>query len=453
MRTKLILIAVLLAGMVVLANWLTGRYLASIVDGHLQHLADANEQAALDYGSLRINPALGSLTLHNLAFRNEHGLLQSEKIRGSLPYADIWRALRHGGSSPEEQIRSFQLNIENLSYRSAGSNEAGRDTTGETAGSTNTSAALKIETTPLTVDFASIVYNGHLEELFTLFATNTPPRWNHRITLNFRRIDSDGTLPAEALFLSALSGYHLPQEIDRFGLQIRYLAGERSANITNFRIAAPKFSFHGVGDFSYTDNGWPDAPASFSTRYELSAVTQDLARIPLSETLGGFSMDSLSISSSVTVDDGDAVTGRHPLVLPGETSFRMSGLYWYPSEVLTDRYGMLLGMVGITDQRLPVRALSADYRNYRDTLFVDEAMLMTDPFDALLQAIVATPDDGRPDVTLGSVTFVRTSAAFNDFIDGIEGLFLIELPRRDGRLHLEFSGDPRAPDFDLELPG
>ncbi len=443
MRTKLILFLIVLAGILILANWLAGRHLSSKVDQQLRIIAESQESVSYDYQSLHINPALGAITIEKLSFEDDESILYTENIRGSLPYADIWRVLRQGGEAPADQIRSFRLNTRSISLHSKNSDN-GPD--GDNMGQTSFSAQ------PITLRSLDIVYNGKLDQVSGMFTGDKPPEANHRINISANDLSSDGEIPEHIGSVPILAGYHFPGQIDQLNLQIRYLAEEQTAQITSMKLVAPNATFRAGGTLRYDEQGWPDTPANIELHYDLNAKTKDIARLPLSDAIGGFSMDSLSISSSIETDMASMLTDRHPLTIPGETSLYLSNIHWYPASRLTEQYGMLFNMLAVNGQRLPLRSLQADYQNTRDTLRVREAVFRTEPFDALLRATVLMPTEQRPEIVDGSLTFIRTSADFNDFVDGIEGLFQLELPRRDGRLHLPFRGDPASPDFDLNLP-
>lgn len=447
MRTKLIIFVVVLAGILILANWLSGQYLASRLDRQLQQIAETDAQFSYEYSTLRVNPAMGSLTIRDLLVHEGNSRYQVGKIRGSMPYADIWRVIRHGSNNPAEQIHSFRLSVTSLTI--AGQ-EADRqpDSNGVHSDSGNTSIAAS----PATVRTLNIVYNGRLDELLALFTNDRTPQQNHSFNLSIRNISSGKALSQMLHEAPVLADYHIPQEISQFGIQARYLAYEKKITISTMRMTAPGFTFRGGGEIHYGDQGWPENPESVLLNYDFNASTRDMARIQLSDILGGLSMDTLSVTSQIETDDPSLFGRRHPLAIPGETTLYLGNLHWYPSDRITEQYGMLFGMFGISERQLPIRSFRTTYHNSGDTLRINDALLATDPFDARLEAVVATPMGRRADIVDGSVTFVRTSAAFNDFVDGLEGLFQFDLPRRDGRLHFRFTGDPQAPDFDLNLP-
>ncbi len=422
MRTKIFITIILIFGVLFLINFLSGRYLASRVDQQLQQIADTDDRISYEYSSLKVNPAFGSLTINDLSFYGEDDTYEAERIRGSLTYADIWRIIRNRSDHPLSNIRSFQVTVNALQAGSA-----------------------------TTVRTVNLLYSGRMDELVTLTLDDQAPRYDHRITLTLLDISNSGAAPGHSGLLPVLQYLHLPEHINQFNTQLHYRAGEQRIALNNLRLKSPELVLTANGELRYGESGWPLSPENITLDYELDASTRDLAKLPLSNTLGGFSMDTLSVHSRFRLDDIAAFGNRHPLTYPGETTLYLGNIHWYPPDQLIEQYGLLFGMLDISEERLPVRNFRTHYRNTGDTLRINESTLSTEPFDAAIQALVHTPADQRPEILNGSITFVRTGAAFNDFVDGVEGLFAIELPRRDGQLHFEFSGDPGSPDFDLNL--
>lgn len=436
MRAKLIIGFFVLIAALILANWLAGRMLASQIDLQLRQFAETEERIGYEHEKISVNPAFGSLTIEKLAYESDNEHIQAQTIIGSLTYADMWRIIRQRSGNPLENIRSFRVTA-----------ESAKMTFSPDISSSHKSVA---ETISLRFETLTVIYNGRMDELSGILKEDRTPDHNHRINISTEEIAISGIPPIREADIPLVAGYKLPENIERASLQIRYLAQNQKASLSAFRIESPELMFRANGLITYGDTGWPREPESWSLDYDLSARTHDIARLPLSPRLGGFSMDTMSVSSSVSFDHIHA--GSHPLTLPGENTLYLGNITWYPPDHLTEQYGMMFSMFGISEQQLPVRALDAKWEHRNDTLRIEDATFYTEPFDALLRAIVSIPGNGDTDIVEGSVRFIRTSADFSDFIDGFEGLFQIELPRKDGRIHLEFSGDPRSPDLDIELP-
>ncbi len=440
MRTKLIIIVLLLFGLLFFLNWAGGRYLAGLVTKEFDRLASKDDQVEYRYDKLTVNPAFGSLTIKNLVFHHHGNLIKARRISGSLTHADIWRMLRKGSSEPLAQIQSFRIMMEDLEFH---------DTP------TGISDISQRENDPfqwlfgesMTTGNLSLYYNGRLDELLQITANSQPPRYNHRISLSMDDIRFHEEIPEQLMTLPVFSGYFFPEYLEQLSLQIRYQAESKTAKLSSLRIQSHSIALRTSGDLSYGDHGWPSHPESWNLNYMLHAATHEFARLPLPGKLGGFSMDTLSVSSTVSFDDSQR--DRHPFTLPGETSAYLGDIWWYPSLTLTDQYGLVFGMFGISDKELPIQSIQAQWKNTGDTLRIHDAVLSTDLFDAKIKSTITIPSGHRADILEGSIRFTRTSAAFNDFVDGFEGLFRIELPRKDGQLHIEFSGDPRSPRFNF----
>ena len=440
MRTKLILIVLLLFGLLFFLNWAGGRYLAGLVTKEFDRLASKDDQVEYRYDKLTINPAFGSLTIKNFIFRHRGNRIEVSRVSGSLTHADIWRVLRKGSREPLAQIQSFRIMMEDLEFHDS---------------PTGIPAIMQRDNDPFQWLFGesmmtgslSLYYNGRLDELLRITESSRPPQDNHRISLSMDDIRFHEQIPEQLMSLPVFSGYFFPENIEKLSLQIRYLAESKTTKLSSLRIQTHGISLRTSGDLSYGDHGWPSHPESWNLSYMLYASTHELARLPLPGKLGGFSMDTLSVSSTVSFDDSQR--DRHPFTLPGETSVYLGDIRWYPSTTLTEQYGLMFGMFGLSGKELPIQSIQARWDNTGDTLRIHDSVISTDQFDARINSVIAIPTGRRADILEGSISFTRTSAALNDFIDGVEGLFRIELPRKDGQLHFEFSGDPRSPHFNF----
>ncbi len=436
MRTKLILSALVLAGLLFLLNWAAGRYLASVVTQQFDRVAKTHAQTEYSYDRISVNPAFGSLTISDLIFRQQDNVVEIEQITGSLTHADLWRILRKGSHDPFAQIRSFRIRIEELVAHNASAGSSG-------AHSRDNDPFQWLFGESVMVRRAYLLYNGHMDELLQIAASKEPPQYNHRISMSLDDIVLHEEIPEQLMALPIFSGYRFPDFMEQVALQIQYRSDRKTATLSSLRISAPGLSFRTSGDISFSKEGWPAEPDSWNLKYMLRAATPELTRLPLPGKLGGFAMDTLSVTSDISFDH--EMRDRHPLTLPGENSVYLGGVRWYPSSELIRQYGMMLGMFGLPENELPVHSIRANWINRSDTLRIRDTRLSTEPFDARIQAIVAIPPGEHATILDGSVTFSRTSAAFNDFVDGVEGLFQIKLPRKDGQLHFEFYGDPQAP--------
>lgn len=441
MRTKLIIGVILLFGLLFLLNWAAGRYLASLVTHQLDRMAAVDERVEYRYDSVDMNPAFGSLTIDSLGIRHEDNWIKARRITGSLTHADLWRVLRKGAHDPLPQIRSFRIRMEEIAIMEL----TDADNAPEPPHADDISLWPFSES--VMIDRVNILYNGNMDELMQLAGRTRPPEHNHRVSISLDEILFHEEIPEQLRSLPVFSGYRFPEFIDQLTLQIRYRAHKNTASLTSLRIDTPGLYLRTSGDLIYGEQGWPDRPEHWKLDYELDAATYELARLPLPGKMGGFVMDTLSVNSTISFDH--TLRHRHPFTLPGETYVYLGDIRWYPSTALTEQYGLIFGMFGLSESELPVQSIRASWSNREDTLRFKDSEISTEPFDATLDAVVAMPPAQRSRILDGSVTFTRTSAAFNDFIDGVEGLFRIELPRNDGQLYFEFSGDPLSPEFDF----
>ena len=436
MRTRLIISALLLAGLLFLLNWAAGRYLASVVTQQFDRVARFHTQTEYTYDRISVNPAFGSLTIRDLVFRQKDNMIEVEKITGSLTHADLWRILRKGSQDPLAQIHSFRLRLEELVAHDASEGSSG-------ANLQDNDPFQWLFGESVMVRRAYLLYNGRMDELLQIAASRKPPIYNHRISLSLDEITFHEVIPEQLTALPIFSGYRFPDSMEQVAMQLRYRADRKTATLNSLRISAPGLYFNTSGEISFREEGWPAEPDSWNLRYTLRAATPDLARLPLPGKIGEFVMDTLSVTSDISFDH--EMRDRHPLTLPGENSVYLGTVRWYPSAELIRQYGMMLGMFGLPENELPVHFIRANWVNSNDTLRVRNTSISTDPFDTRIQAIIAIPAVERATILDGSVIFTRTSAAFNDFVDGVEGLFQIELPRKNGQLHFEFHGDLQAP--------
>lgn len=440
MRTKLIIAAVVLFGLLFLLNWAAGRYLASLLTHQLDRMAAVDERVHR-YASVDVNPAFGSLTIDSLGIRHEDTWIKASRITGSLTHADLWRVLRKGAHDPLTQIHSFRIRMEDVAIM-------------ELPGAVNRPEPPQTDDLSLwpfsesvMIDRVNILYNGNMDELMQLAGRTRPPEQNHRVSISLDEILFHEEIPEQLRSLPVFSGYRFPEFIDQLTLQVRYRAYKNTASLTSLRIDTPGLYLRTSGDLIYGEQGWPNRPEHWNLDYELDATTHELARLPLPGNMGGFAMDTLSVNS--TIRFAHSQRHHHPFTLPGETYMYLGDIRWYPSTALTEEYGLIFGMFGRSENELPVQSIRASWSNREDTLRIKDSEISTEPFDATLDAVVAIPPKQRSRILDGSVTFTRTSAAFNDFIDGVEGLFRIELPRKNGQLYFEFSGDPLSPEFNF----
>ncbi len=473
MKTRLIIIVILLAGILFLLNRLTGYYVASIMDRQLQQITEIDPRIHYQRDSFSVNPVSGSLDIEMLTLKKEDTLFEVKKISGSLTFTDILRILISRSDTSFASIRSFHLTADSLSiYRLA----ERKSNSGNPSVTANPFAIHRITdghsddrnpsfpedtfrdtghfaaTEELAIREIQLMYKGRPDELINLTSHLHLPRHNHHITLLVNTIacDADGEIYKQITSLPALRNYKMPDHVDRLSLQVHYDADRFAANFDRLHLDAPGLTLRGTGTIHYRKESRWNQPESWEVSYDLDAVTHELARLPLPGILGGFSMDTLSVSSALRFDHSE--TSRHPFLLPGKTSLYLEDIQWYPSSRLTEQYGLLFGMFGFSEQQLPVQSFQATWQPSEDTLRIDEITLSKKMFDVRMHAIVARSDGRWSPVLEGSLTFLRTSEAFKEVIDGIETLFRVELPRRDGYLHFEFSGDPKSPDFDFQLP-
>lgn len=440
MRTKLILFVLLLIGLLAFLNWAGGRYLASLITQQLDHFATADDRVEYRYDKLAVNPAFGSVTIKNLIFHHHGNLIETDRITGSLTHADIWRVIRKGSSEPLAQIRTFRLRMKDLAFYDSPSGIAGvHPREGD--------PFQWLFGESMMIGSMSLYYNGRLDELLRITGNTQPPAYNHRISMSLYEIEFHEEIPEQLMSLPVFSGYYFPEFIEQLTFQLRYLAEDKTAKLSSLRIQTPGLSLRTSGDLSYGEQGWPSHPESWNLNYILHAATHELARLPLPGNLGGFSMDTLSVTSNVSFDE--AQRDRHPFSLPGKTSAYLGDIWWYPSPAITQQYGLIFGMFGLSEKELPVQSIRARWDNTGDTLRIYDTVISTDPFDARINSVVSMPSGRRAEILEGSIRFSRTSAAFNDFVDGLEGLLRIDLPRRDGQLLFEFSGDPKSPHFNF----
>ena len=438
MRRKLIISIILLAGLIFVLNWAIGQYLTSIVKQQLDQLAADDDRLEYRYDKVSVNPALGSLSIHGLAFFRQGNLVEATKITASLTHADVWRVVQRGSRDPLAQIQSFRIQVKDLSIHDSPDGIS-------SIHQRNIDPFQWLFGESVVIRRAHLLYNGRMDELFQLAHNTHPPSHNHRISLSLYDIEFHEEIPDQLRSLPVFSGYRFPESIRQFSLQIRYRAEKKTATLSSLRINTPGLHLRTSGNICYGEQGWPEQPESWSLNYTLQAATHEIARLPLSGRLGSFSMDTLSVTSKVSFDD--TRRNRHPFTLPGETSLFLGEISWYPSPSLTQQYGFLFGLFGFSNKELPFQSIQANWTNSNDTLRIHDTVFSTEPFDAKINIVAATPSDRRPEILDGSLTFIRTSAAFNDFVDGLEGLFKIELPRKNGELHITFSGDPQTPEI------
>jgi hypothetical protein len=438
MRIKLIITLLLFAGILIFLNWAAGRYLASIVTDQFDRIVIAHDQMDYSYEKVSVNPAFGSLTIRDLSFRQMGRTVEVNQITGSLTHADLWRVLRKGSRNPLAHIYSFRIRAEGLEVHDApdGSIHMNRD---------NADAFQWLFGESVKVRRALFFYNGRMDELMQLAGSPQPPDHNHRISISLDDVTFHEEIPELLASLPVFSGYRFPGYLDQVALQIRYKAEQKSATLNSLRITAPTLFLRTNGEFIYEEPGWPWDPGSWNANYILRASTRELGRLPLPHKMGSFNMDTLSVTSRLQSLGRE--TDRHALLLPGETTAFLGNVRWYPSSALVQQYGILLGMFGLPDNELPIHSVRANWKNENDTLLIDNTVISTEPFDAKLEAVVAMAPGQRANVVDGALTFTRTSAVFNDFVDGVEGLFRITFPRRDGRIHIKFHGDPMSPAF------
>lgn len=438
MRTKLIISLLLFAGILIFLNWSAGRYLASVVTDQFDRIARTNDQMDYSYDRISVNPALGSLTVRALSFSQNGHTMEVNQITGSLTHADLWRVVRKGSRNPLAHIHSFRIRAEHLVIHDKPLiiNLLPRD-------DHNTFREFIGES--VSVRRALFSYNGRMDELMTLTDSGKPPDHNHRISISLDGITRHGDTPETPSTTPLLPNYPLPEQLRNVALQIRYNADHKTAILNALRIETPDLYIRTDGDFHYDEPGWPRSPASWRMSYILQAGTREMSPLSLPRGLGSFHLDTLSVTGHLI--SKKQKTDHPVLLLPGETSVYLGALRWNPPDPLVQQYSMLLGMLGLPDMELPVRSLQGRWRSENDTLRISDTVIATEPFDAELNSVLVLVPGEPADVLQGSLTFHRTSAAFNDFVDGVEGLFRIRFPRVNGRIHIDFHGDPRSLTF------
>lgn len=449
MRIRLFITALLLIALLLFLNRAAGRYLSAMVSQQLDMLAGSNQQMQYNYDRLKINPAFGSLTIEELTFLDDENRIFMKEVTGSLTYADIWRVMRKRSLHPADQIRSFRIQIYKLDYYRSPAGISGTQLFHDPPIETGIRRPASFENTVQVPGFSikdlHLIYNGRMDELLEILESRQLPEYNHRINLNVKNLHFKDSEWATAWKLPVLSGYHFPEKLDQAALQIHYLADQKKAYLSTVRVLSRDLVFLASGDVAFNDGPGPAQPDFWNLEYSLEARTHELAKLPISPLAGGFSMDTLSIKSRVTFVHEEA--GNNPLMLPGWTSLYLGEAWWYPSPALAEQYRLFFGLTGISDQKLPIESLQAEWENAEGGLTIQNTVLSTIPFDALCTFVIDTPDGLPANIQKGEILFTRTNAAFNDFIDGFEGFFRIDLPRRDGQVYLEISGDPRSPDF------
>lgn len=502
MRLKILAALILLAAMLYALNGITGWYLASLLDTQLHQLRTHNQTLDFQYDRLRVNPVMGSVTLRKLDVVTHDRQLNIKRARGSLTYADIWRMLRQQGSNPVAVLQGLRLSVNDLFLENP---ETGIIKIRQT----NVIYSGQLD------DLFSVWSQNVSSKLLDVPQNYLLPQHNHQITLHFRDIETrpvtgleddwhslsldqipsdcneeqpdecDG-LPEEqtgtvlSLITSGISNQspdgranstasglvsglldfvlnHINGETEELRLQVRYHASNSTLHLNNMHVNSASMKLQAAGQASYDSRGWLLDPHSWSLRYQLHTRTNRVPALPLPGIAGTFTLDTLSASGQIsnrriTDEERHQASVEEKLFLTGNTSLYLGGIYWYPSQQFLNEYGMVFGLLGIPHEKLPVHSMETEFRIESDSLFIDEMFMMTEPFDARLLAVIATPPDADPSIGKASLTFVRTSADFDDFVDGFESLFQIELPRSDGRIRFDFYGDPRSPEFELPVP-
>ncbi len=421
MRYKILIFLIVLAVVLLLGNYVTGRIIAGLLDDVIHQQAETHlPEAEVEYDRIGVNPLLSRVYLDNIHLANRNSFrFQNRRAGIHLSIRDILKAIR--SDEPLTEIKSFKITFEQGEWED------------------------KVDRRTLDFANAEWQFHGNMGRLFSpdgrLIAADDAQRilftLNRPVFTNF----FDQTPVADLIDPVPES-----QSFRRVSGVLQYNPDDGITYLRPLNLESENLDIMVNGEFTYpeTPHGLlqpADLKFTFNTESEPGETV-----FKISEEVGRLSARSASIS-------GEAHYSRHADQTwesgHYDITYALSSPVLLPSDQLQQEHGTMFQAFGIDTSRLPARRWSGNITNSGSDIAIRDNQIETAYFDVGINLLLTTAEPGENTVEDGRLRVYNQSTAFREFLDDIEALSGIDLKREDEELLIRFHGPPGNLNFDF----
>ncbi len=415
MKTKIITtVIILLVIGVFVGNRILGNKIATQIDAELKSKIDKNELlVAIQYSEIKVDPLFTSVKFIGVSIDapESRGVFKSKEIKIDIPYKE---ALRLAESTEFEELKSFAIEFVKP----------------EITGLDN---ELGVKLDQLTIDFDGHLTKENLENLQTKF-----PAEKQKLKFSFSALSVN--LPEEYANIQPLLELQKQfMEVDKGSYTLVYLPEEKEFNIQEFSISSPILSYKGLSTFSFEGSGFNDfKPQLAHMESELIVKPDDFAWED-ENGKGEFSLKKLEFTTNMQMQFVNTTLPE------GEMNLKVEKLKTKYEEENQNAGGG--SPLSISFNNFDLEKLEFHYLLEDEKLCVTNSEIKSSVFDATIFANVQVDklNPANSSIIEAKVEVSKLSSDLEKTLTGFEKQMGQELPRENGKIILELSGNIARP--------
>ena len=417
LRHKIFFGLLLIAVILFLANYVTGRIIAGVLDDVIrEQVAAQAPEAELSFERIGVNPAIARVTLSDVEFSNpESYRFRTNEVRLHLSIRDVLKATR--AEQPLHEIKSFRINFnsgewDDLSY--------------------NRSIAFRS---------AEWQFQGGMGELFGIDGRLVAADQKQRILFTFRQPELENYLqvtPLNDLLRPVPSEFGLR----RISGVLQYEPEEGITYLQPLSVESGALDLTINGQFEYRQQ-----PASLLQPDEVTLTFNSESEPGNTTVLLGERFGRVGARSADISGDAHFVERRGWDVEHFNADYALASPELLPSEPLQREYGEMFRRLNINTSRLPARRWTGEMAGGDDGVELTNNEIEASFFDLGLNMRVLEPGTDRSRIEDGQLRVYNHAREFREFLDDVELLTGFNLQRADDEFMIRFSGPPGGLNF------
>lgn len=412
MRYKILIFVIVLAVIILLANYAIGRIIAGILDDVIQEQVEYRlPDAEVRYDRVGVNPVLARVHLDNIHLANpDTYLFQNQRAGIHVSLRDVISAVR--SDDPLDEIRSFKITFEQGNWEDIQNNR--------------------------TVDFtgAEWQFHGNLGQLFGADGRPVAAGHSQRILFTVNRPVLQRFFDQTPI-ADILNPVPEVTEFQRITGVLQYNPDDGITYLRPLNFESENLDLTINGEFDYPER--PSQllqPRNLNLSFNSESEPGETA-IRISEHVGSMRARSATVSGEVSYLHKDEQTWD---LNDLDITYALNSPELLPSDRLQREYGSVFQTFGINTSRLPARRWNGSIIQREDGISFRDNEIETAYFDVGINFLVSNADTDEAEINDGRIRVHNQSTAFREFLDDIEMLTGIDLKRENEELLIRMNG-------------